>query len=175
MNEGREPNPLLWWWRCELQQVYIDKVAIHPHEGEEGQKIHTRTLSRNLPVSKLTCAIRYSFWPDYTNELCVKCAHYTYTQIHTLEPNPLNLLANTVKAEEKRPVQDNDLRIMSIHLSCCHKHFHTQNVCALQQTTVWTRYTLLLLFSFIWPFTAVHKRKQKNENTLSILFSLAVS
>lgn len=46
-----------------------------------------------------------------TQENTVKCAPYTYTQIHALEPNPLNLLVNTVKADEKRPVQDNDLHV----------------------------------------------------------------
>lgn len=114
MNEGREPKSLLW---CELQQVQIDKLVNHRHGGEETSK-QTHAHSPNWPVP-LDIA-----FDQITQVKSVKFAHYTYVQIHALEPNPLDLLVNSVETDVKRPVQDNDLHVMSIHLSCCHKHFH---------------------------------------------------
>lgn len=150
MNEGREPKSLLW---CELQQVQIDKLVNHRHGGEETSK-QTHAHSPNWPVP-LDIA-----FDQITQVKSVKFAHYTYVQIHALEPNPLDLLVNSVETDVKRPVQDNDLHVMSIHLSCCHKHFHRDALVhfSRQQFELCNR---LSFFSFIWQYTAVPKRKTK--------------
>lgn len=125
MNKGREPKSFLWWWRCELQQVHINKLVNHHQGGDQYTHMHAQPHLAYLQTGLCHKVFLLTWLQRWT----LLNAAITHTQIHTLEPNPLNLLVNTVKADEKRPVQDNDLHVMSIHLSCATNTFTYTHLC----------------------------------------------